>query len=170
MFKTINKEGYTIFESSKPNCIRLDIQKTIGTLPSDIEELRQYDLNIYDSWEDNSKVTYYIEINEQQEIEQSEKNLNALKSTLEAHNISIDSINGFGDDEGTSYQLVIKGFDYDVHIDIDNIEFTLSTVNTNIDWDSKQDEDIYFEYYDRFKNRTTRKTINSVVKYIEKYI
>lgn len=96
-------------------------------------------------------------------------NVQALKIAMDNNNIDSYSINGF--DYGS--QIVIEGCNYNVYVDVFNEEyeevFSLSTLNTNIHYNGKE-YDVYFNSSDMFKNICTRKSIKSVISYIEKYM
>lgn len=75
-------------------------------------------------------------------------------------------------DNGIENEIVVEGVDYTVYINIDEEEGTydLSTLNTNINWDNKADEDVYFDMSSAYKNQVSRKTLKAVKSYIEKYV
>lgn len=73
---------------------------------------------------------------------------------------------------GIQDEIVVEGFDYIVyiHIDEETKTFDMSTLNTNVDWDAKEAEDIYFDMSDAYKNQVSRKTLKAVKNYIERYV
>lgn len=74
--------------------------------------------------------------------------------------------------EYSDYGVVIKGIDYTIFVDVDEDakEFDLCTLNNNINWSAKADEDVYFEMSSAYKNKVSRKTIKAVKSYIENYV
>ena len=73
---------------------------------------------------------------------------------------------------GIENEIVVEGYDYTIYINIDEEErtFDMSTLNTNINWEDKADEDVYFDMSDAYKNQVSRKTLKAVKSYIEKYV
>ena len=68
-------------------------------------------------------------------------------------------------------EIVIEGNDYRIYVSVlEGICFHMSTLNKNIDWQKKCDEDIYFDMSQAYKNETIRSTIKAVETYIKKYI
>lgn len=165
-------EKYLIHNDlSNQNRKRIDILDNTITL-SDIKELSNYNVTIEESFKDGNTQKYYIILTE---LDNHDIKLNSLLKALNDNNIDISSVDGYD----THHEVTIKSFDYDIHIDVINEEFDgfdgvngfdLGTVNTNINWNNKADEDIYFDSSDMFKNQCNRKNIKSVISYIEKYI
>lgn len=153
---------------SNPNRKRIDIFDSTITL-SNIEELSNYNIIIEESFQDGNVTKYYVIL---KELDKHDIKLNNLLNVLSNNDIDVCSVDGFD----THHQVVIKGCDYDIYIDVMNEEcddfegFDLYTLNTNIDWKSKEENDIYFNNLDMFKNKCNRKNVKSVLKYVEKYI
>lgn len=73
---------------------------------------------------------------------------------------------------GIENEVIVEGFNYTIYINIDEElkEYNMCTLNTNINWATKQDEDVYFDMASAYKNNTTKKTLKAVKNYITKYV
>lgn len=73
---------------------------------------------------------------------------------------------------GVENEVIVEGLDYIVYINIDEEQqaFNMCTLNTNINWQTKQDEDIYFDMASAYKHNVSKKTLKAVKNYITKYV
>lgn len=95
-----------------------------------------------------------------------------VELTMEEQVVELCEQMGIDYSNGIQDEIVVEGFDYIVYIRVDEETktFDMSTLNTNVDWDAKEAEDIYFDMSDAHKNQVSRKTLKAVKNYIERYV
>lgn len=97
--------------------------------------------------------------------------LDIIEITREDQVVDLCENMGLNFDNSIENEIVIEADDYRIYVSIlEDCCFHMSTLNKNIDWQKKCDEDIYFDMSQAYKNETIRSTIKAVENYIKKYI
>lgn len=95
-----------------------------------------------------------------------------VELTMEEQVVELCEQMGVDYTNGIENEVVVEGFDYTIYINIDEEAgtFDMSTLNNNIDWEAKEEDDVYFDMSDAYKNSVSRKTLKAVKSYIERYV